>query len=143
MRKELQKFLKQKQLDWHQENIESRPNVRMTQRAFARWLGIPEQTLSDLLLADREPSPLQLHRISKRYPEVYEVIGRPDLADYGWVAERKQKRLNRIAQMWGRLSDQDAAKIENMARTLALSSDDDQDTEGGQRPFEFATDATN
>ena len=135
LKQEVSKFLKHKQLEWHQEQIERNPRAKMTQRAFSRWLGIPEQTLSDLMLADREPSPLQLYRISKRYPEIYEVIGRPDLADYGVIAERKQKRLARIMQMVPRISEPDMAVLEHTARSMVQSPDEPD--ESNQRPFEF------
>lgn len=134
LKQDVSKFLKHKQLEWHQEQVEQNPRAKMTQRAFSKWLG--EQTLSDLLLADRDPSPLQLYRISKRYPEIYEAIGRPDLADYGVIAERKQKRMSRIMQMVPRISDPDMAKLEHIARGMAISPDEPDDDDD-QRHFEF------
>jgi Tat protein secretion system quality control protein TatD with DNase activity len=80
-------FLKTKRIEWHQEN----PDIRMTARAFSVWLGIPEQTFSDLVLASRTPTITQVQKIAKHYPEVYDAIGKPS-----WRVEKRTDQDERV-----------------------------------------------
>jgi plasmid maintenance system antidote protein VapI len=141
IRRELALFLREAQISWWRDAVEKNSRAKMTQRGFARWLGIPEQTLSDLILADREPSELQIHRIGKKLPEVYEAIGKPELAKRAGMEDRKQRRLERITRIGHKLDDRDLAKLEQIANSLLPDEGENGEENNNHAQVTFITDA--
>ena len=54
------------------------PRGQDSQSWFARWLGVPDTSLSQWLNGVREPTDRNCHKIaSKLGPEIYDILGLP------------------------------------------------------------------
>jgi hypothetical protein len=118
--------------------VQAGKRYKATQFHFARWLGIPAPSLSEILNGTREPSERTVHVLGRRLPGVYDAIGKPELRARAGMIERKQKRLARLASMAAKLDERDLIKLEQLARTLH-PPDDDGEGDHDDAPFRLVS----
>lgn len=95
-------WLEQQYLDW-----EHQSGHRKTLQQFADYLGISSSLLSHYLSGSREPAQVNLDKIADKLgDEAYDVLERP----------RPDPLLRNMIRKWGRLSDEQKARIESITK---------------------------
>jgi len=106
-------------LDWQRELGKTQPRV-----AFAKWLGIPQPTLSAYLHGRRSPQGFTVDKLAEKLGvEVYDVLGlkRPD----PW--------LRLVLRMWQDLHEEDQQSvIEMMQEMVARRQGEKAEAENGE-----------
>src|SRR3990167_6011151 len=91
-------FLKRKEIEWAQKELENNQNADTTQGRFAIWLGIAPTTYSDLRNGRRLPSYENLDLMAAKLgPQAYEAAGLPPRLP-------NDRRLRFIAAHWHKLT---------------------------------------
>lgn len=99
------KWLDQKFLDWQQEQGGSRTLIE-----FADWLGIKQPTLSHYMTGRRTPNGKAAMILGAKLGwEIFDLLG--------W--QRPDPVLQRIAQIWDNITDEQQKELAEMAQRMA------------------------